>query len=60
MKKSIQEDQILRTSKEIVVKFIETGRISPSSFPDLFKNIYTTVKTTVNGDKDPLDPGAKS
>jgi predicted transcriptional regulator len=56
MKKSIQEDQILRTSKEIVVKFIETGRISPASFPDFFKSIYTTVKTTVNGDKDPLEP----
>ncbi len=47
MKKNSIDEQILRTSKEIVVKFIETGRISPTSFPDIFKSIYTAVKETV-------------
>ena len=28
------DEQILRATKEIVVKFIEGGRISPASFPD--------------------------
>ena len=41
------DDQILRTTKEIVVKFIEGGRISPAGFPDFFKNIYQTVHGTV-------------
>lgn len=47
MKKSSMEEQILRASKEIVVKFIETGRISPTSFPENFKTIYTAVRDTV-------------
>jgi hypothetical protein len=37
------DEQILRASKEIVVKFIESGRISPSGFHDEFKKIYKTV-----------------
>ena len=41
------DEQILRVSKEIVVKFIETGRISPSAFHDAFKNIYSAVRETV-------------
>ena len=40
------DEQILRTTKEIVVKFIESGRISPSSFHDTFKDIYHTVEKT--------------
>ncbi len=42
-------EQILRASKEIAVKFIEAGRISPSGFPELFKTIYHTVEETVKG-----------
>lgn len=41
------DEQILRASKEIVVKFIETGRISPSGFSEAFKNIYKTIDETV-------------
>ncbi len=48
MSSSIDE-QILRASKEIVVKFIEAGRISPSGFPEIFKTIYYSVKETVDG-----------
>jgi len=40
---------ILRTAKEIVVKFIEVGRLSPSGFSETFKNIYTSVEETVAG-----------
>lgn len=47
------DEQILRTSKEIIVKFIETGRISPTGFPEAFKTIYTAVRETVN-DASPL------
>ncbi len=43
------EEQILRASKEIVVKFIETGRVSPAGFPEIFKTIYNTVEKAVKG-----------
>jgi len=41
------DEQILRASKEIVVKFIETGRVSPTGFSELFKNVYNTIEETV-------------
>lgn len=41
------EEQILKATKEIVVKFIETGRLSPTGFSDTFKNVYRTVERTV-------------
>ena len=44
--KSIDE-QILRSTKEIVVKFIEMGRLSPSNIHESFKDIYATVNETV-------------
>jgi len=45
----VKDDQILRASKEIVVKFIETGRLSPTTFSEVFKNIYNTIEETVKG-----------
>ncbi len=44
--KSIDE-HILRTTKEIIVKFIELGRLSPSSIHESFRDIYGTVNKTV-------------
>lgn len=49
MKKRSMQEQVLRASKEIAVKFIETGRLSPTSFAEAFKNIYEAIDTTVNG-----------
>lgn len=43
------DEQILRTTKEITVKFIETGRVSPNAFPEFFRTIYNTVWETVAG-----------
>jgi predicted transcriptional regulator len=40
------DEQILRATKEIVVKFIENGRISPSGFQETFESIYHTVEKT--------------
>ena len=42
------EEQILRASKEIVVKFIEIGRISPTNFAEHFEQIYNTIKNEVS------------
>lgn len=44
--KSIDE-QILRATKEMIVKFIEMGRLSPSNLHESFKDIYSTVNKTV-------------
>ncbi len=41
------EEQVLKTAKEIVVKFIETGRVSPSGFPEAFRSVYQAVYETV-------------
>jgi len=41
------DEQILKAAKEIVVKFIETGRLSPTAFPEVFQSIYQTVAATV-------------
>jgi len=45
------EEQVLKTAKEIVVKFIETGRVSPSGFPEAFRSVYQAVYDTVVGVK---------
>ncbi len=46
-----REDQVLRTAKEVVVKFIEIGRISPANFPESFQMIYEAINTQVKADK---------
>lgn len=53
MKKGSFEEQVLRTSKEIVVKFIETGRVSPTAFPDTFKAVYEAVHQTAKAHEPP-------
>ena len=53
------DEQILRATKEIVVKFIEGGRLSPAGFPDFFKSIYQTVHDTVKDASDPPAPDEK-
>lgn len=45
------DEQILKATKEIVVKFIESGRLSPTGFNETFKSIYRTVEETVKGSK---------
>jgi hypothetical protein len=41
------DEHILKAAKEIVVKFIECGRLSPSGFAETFQSIYKTVDETV-------------
>lgn len=44
------DEQILRAAKEVVVKFIEAGRLSPAGFPETFQTIYRTIDQTVRKD----------
>jgi hypothetical protein len=43
------DEQILRATKEIVVKFIEGGRVSPAGFAETFKSIYLAVENAAKG-----------
>jgi hypothetical protein len=47
MPKDSTQEQILRASKEIAVKFIEVGRLYPTNFAETFKNIYSAIDSTV-------------
>jgi len=50
--KPVSEDAILKVAKEVVIKFIEVGRLSPGNFAETFQEIYTSVRSTVkNSDK---------
>ncbi len=44
------QKEVLQITKEIVVKFIESGRISPGNFGELFPAIYTVVRQTIQQD----------
>ncbi len=41
------DEHILRTTKEIIVKFIEMGRLSPSNVNETFQDIYSGIHSTV-------------
>ncbi len=41
------DEQILKAAKEIAVKFIEGGRVSPAGFPEMFHSIYQAVADEV-------------
>ncbi|MFO8113587.1 MAG: hypothetical protein R6T92_13865 [Desulfosalsimonadaceae bacterium] len=41
------DEMILKTAKEIVVKFIEIRTVTPSTFQDHFQSIYDVVEKTV-------------
>jgi hypothetical protein len=47
------DELILKATKEIVVKFIETGRVGPAGFHETFKTVYTTVEEIAKGSQQP-------
>lgn len=49
--------QALQVAKEITVKFIETGRVSPSNFSEIFPAIYNEVLRTISGAAPGAAPG---
>lgn len=42
-----REELVLKVAKEIVVKFIEVGRLTPTTFPDTFKMVIDTVRLSL-------------
>ncbi len=49
------DEHIIRAAKEITVKFIEVGRISPSSFGENFKSIYNSIHDAVKKEDGPTN-----
>ena len=43
----VPDEIVLKIAKEIAVKFIEVGRVTPATFDTAFTNIYTTINKTV-------------
>jgi len=43
----VSDEAILKVAKEVVVKFIEVGRLTPANFDETFQNIYKTVHDAV-------------
>jgi hypothetical protein len=46
------EEKVLQTAKEIIVKFIEVGRVSPTTFAENFKDVYSAVRAAVLAHRD--------
>ncbi len=47
MQQPVSDEAIFKVAKEIVVKFIEVGRLTPSSFEDTFEQVYRAIERTV-------------
>jgi hypothetical protein len=52
--------QALQVTKEIMVKFIEVGRISPNNFDQFFAPIYQEVLRTISLHSEPSENNEKS
>ena len=50
-----QDELALRVTKEIVIKFIEVGRLSLNNFDEVFRQIYDTVRGSLLGSIDDID-----
>jgi len=46
-RRPVSDEAILKVTKEVVVKFIEVGRLTPANFDETFQNIYKTVHNAV-------------
>ena len=48
-----ENELVLKVTKEIVVKFIEMGQLSVSSFEKVFKEVHGTVGDAIKGTSEP-------
>ena len=49
-----KDELIMKITKEIVVKFIEVGRLSMNSFEDVWERVHRTVNQSLKPE-DPKD-----
>ena len=48
MKMDKESKELRQITKEIVVKFIEMGKSTPTRFPQLFPVVYNVIVSTLN------------
>jgi hypothetical protein len=48
----VTDEAIFKASKEIVVKFIEVGRVTPANFEETYQRVYSTVKQSVHSNNE--------
>lgn len=41
------DEKILKVAKEVLIKFIELGRVSPANFDEHFRSVFWTLKNTL-------------
>jgi len=46
----VTDEAIFKVTKEIVVKFIEVGRLTPANFEETYEQVYNTVKKSVRSE----------
>lgn len=47
--KTITDELIMKITKEVVIKFIEVGRLSPPKFAETFQEVHRTVSDVARG-----------
>ena len=45
--REISDEALFKVAKEIVVKFIEVGRLTPATFEEDFARVYRAIERTV-------------
>lgn len=53
------QKEALQVAKEIVVKFIETGRVSPQNITEIFPAVYDVILGTIAGSAPAASASAK-
>ena len=48
--KTVPEEAIIKVAKEVAIKFIEVGRMTPANFNETFKELYAGIKATIRGE----------
>ncbi len=44
----ITDEAVFKVTKEIVVKFIEVGRLTPATFEETYERVFKTVKESAD------------
>ena len=46
-----EDEMAAKVAKEIVIKFIEVGRLSLNSFDEAWKQVFETVRDSITSEK---------
>ncbi len=47
--KPVTDELVMKITKEVVIKFIEVGRLSPTKFEETFQEVHRTVSSVARG-----------